>query len=473
MQEKACPGFERVLDVRLVLSIIAAGIMSFSGVCVETAMNVTFPALMAEFQIGTSTVQWMTTAYLLVLAAIVPTSSYLNRRFPTKRIFVVAMCFYIAGIVCGYSAISFPMLLCGRILEGIGAGIALPLMFNIITEQAPLEHMGVMMGIGTLVTALAPAVGPSVGGWLAENYGWRAIFAVLLPVLAISFVLGIFSIRQSHEVSHESFDVAGWAPLALGFAALVFAVDFGGTLGWTSPMTLVLFLAFAALLAFFVQHERHAERPLIHLSIFSSKPFGFSVISLMCLQFAVLGLSFLLPNYAQLVMGTGETEAGSILLLGCAVGACIAPFSGQLLDRLGPRKPILTGASCAYAATVLFALLSEHLETLPAQLIYVLYAFGQSTMVGNTMTVALSFLPAETKADGNAVINTLQQLSGAVGTSVVTALVNAAQAGASDMALATMAGTRSAYILLAVLMAVPVIAMSWVTKQAQAGGKAA
>lgn len=120
---------------------------------------------MAEFGIGTSTVQWMTTAYLLVLAAIVPTSSYLNRRFPTKRIFVVAMCFYIAGIVCGFTAVSFPMLLCGRVLEGIGTGIALPLMFNIITEQAPLAHMGVMMGIGTLVTAMAPAVGPSVGGW--------------------------------------------------------------------------------------------------------------------------------------------------------------------------------------------------------------------------------------------------------------------------------------------------------------------
>ena len=144
--------FERVLDARLVLSVIAAGIMSFSGVTVETAMNVTFPALMAEFSITTSTVQWMTTSYLLVLATVVPTSSYLNKRFRTRSVFIAAMCFYIAGIVCGFTAVSFPMLLCGRILEGVGTGIALPLMFNIITEQAPKKNMGVMMGIGTLAT---------------------------------------------------------------------------------------------------------------------------------------------------------------------------------------------------------------------------------------------------------------------------------------------------------------------------------
>ena len=463
MQENAHSGFERVLDARLVLSIIAAGIMSFSGVCVETAMNVTFPSLMAEFGIGTSTVQWMTTAYLLVLAAIVPTSSYLNRRFPTKRIFVVAMCFYIAGIVCGFAAISFPMLLCGRVLEGIGTGMALPLMFNIITEQAPLDHMGVMMGIGTLVTAMAPAVGPSVGGWLAENFGWRAIFAALLPILLVSFVLGIFSIRQSHEVVKESFDVAGWLPLAMAFGSLVFAIDAGGTKGWLAPQTLLLFVLFAAMLVLFARHEKSCERPLIHLSVFSSKQFDLGLLSLVSLQFCVLGLSFLLPNYAQLVMGAKQTEAGTTLLLGCFVGALIAPFSGQLLDRFGARKPIVFGASSAFVSCILFALLSDHMPTMEASLIYIFYALGQSSMVGNTMTISLKALPKETKADGNAVINTLQQLSGAVGTSVVTALVNAAQTGAGDQALATMAGSRAAYVLLAFVMLIPLVSMIWVT----------
>ncbi len=459
--------FERVLDARLIMSVVAAGIMSFSGVCVETAMNVTFPTLMAEFNIGTSTVQWMTTAYLLVLAAVVPTSSYLNRRFRTKHVFVAAMVFYIAGIVCGFTAQSFPMLILGRVLEGMGTGIALPLMFNIITEQAPRECMGTMMGVGTLVTAMAPAVGPSVGGWLAENFGWRMIFAALLPILAVSFLLGIFSIRQSHEVSDEKFDVLGWLAVAASFAALVFAVDLGAGFGWTSPTTLGLFAAFVVFLALFVARERRADEPLIHLSIFAEKRFYMGALAIVCLQFVVLGLSFLIPNYSQLAMGAGATEAGSILLPGCVVGAVMAPLSGRILDRLGPRRPILAGAACAFIGTVLFAALSRNLATLPAICIYVCFAFGQSLMVGNSMTTSLSFLPADTKADGNAVINTLQQLAGAVGTSVSSAIVNAAQLGvaADGMAAATMAGTREAYVLLAVVAIVPFAAMFWVTSK--------
>ena len=455
--------FERVLDVRLILSVVAAGIMSFSGVTVETAMNVTFPELMSEFNIGTSTVQWMTTAYLLVLAAIVPTSSYLSRRFRTKHVFIAAMCFYIAGIVCGFTAQSFPMLLVGRILEGMGTGIALPLMFNIITEQAPASCMGTMMGVGTLVTAMAPAVGPSVGGWLAENFGWRAIFAALLPILLVSFALGVFSIRQSHEVADEKFDVPGWLAIAASFACLVFAVDLGAGLGWTSAATLGLFAAFVVLLALFVVREHSCEQPLIHLTIFGQSRFVMGVVAIVALQFVVLGLSFLIPNYSQLVMGAGATEAGSILLPGCVVGAIMAPLSGQILDRLGPRRPILAGAACVFVGTVLFAALSQNLATLPAICIYICFAFGQSLMVGNSMTTSLSFLPAETKADGNAVINTLQQLSGAIGTSVASAIVNAAQVGATDMAAATMTGSRSAYLLLAVVAIVPFASMFWVT----------
>lgn len=455
--------FERVLDARLVLSVIAAGIMSFSGVTVETAMNVTFPSLMAEFGITTSTVQWMTTSYLLVLATVVPTSSYLNRRFLTRSVFIAAMAFYIAGIACGFTAISFSMLLCGRILEGMGTGIALPLMFNIITEQAPKKNMGVMMGVGTLVTAMAPAVGPSVGGWLAENYGWRMIFAALLPVLGVAFVLGVLSIRQSHEVTRDHFDVPGWLAIAASFATLVFAVDLGSSLGWTSPAELSLLAAFAVLLVLFVRREGRADHPLISLAVFSRRRFVLGVVALVCLQFVVLGLSFLIPNYSQLVMGTGETEAGSILLPGCVVGACMAPLSGQILDRFGPRRPILVGAACALLGTALFAALSQSLPTALAIAIYVCFAFGQSLMVGNTMTESLLFLPSAIKADGNAVINTLQQLAGAIGTSVVTAIVNATQVGATDMAWATMTSTREAYLLLACVAVVPLASMAWVT----------
>lgn len=453
--------FERVLDARLVLSIIATGIMSFSGVVVETAMNVTFPTLMREFSVTTSTVQWITTAYLLVLAAVVPTSSYLGKRFRTKSIFATAMVFYIAGIVCGFTAQTFPMLIVGRILEGVGTGIALPLMFNIITEQAPERNIGVMMGIGTLVTALAPAIGPSVGGWLAETFGWRAIFAALLPLLAIAFALGIGSIRQSHPLERRGFDIPGWLMLVGAFAALILGVHEAGVAGVT-PSTAGLLAVFVGLIIGFVLWERRVSAPLIDLQVFRVARFDLCLLSLIALQFTVLGLSFLLPNYAQIVAGAGETEAGSILLPGCVLGAFLAPVSGRLLDRFGAARPILLGSVAVVVALVLFEVLSAYLETGVAMGVYAIFTFGQGLMTGNTMTTGLGLLAPERKADGNAIITTLQQLSGAMGTSIVTMVVNAAQASSCDLAAATLVGTREAYLLLCVVVLIPLISMSGV-----------
>ena len=453
--------YERRLDARLVLSVVAAGIMSFSGVVVETAMNVTFPTLMAEFHVGTSTVQWMTTSYLLVLAAIVPTSAWMSRRFPTRRVFLVAMAFYISGIACGACAQSFPMLLCGRILEGCGTGIALPLMFNIIQEQAPLQNMGTMMGVGSFVTAMAPAIGPSLGGWVAENLGWRWIFIGLLPVLAVALVMGATTIRQSHQTGPAPFDVAGWVTLVASFASLVFATSGAGERGWGSPDVIALLVAFVALLALFLRRTRERARDgravLVSPNVFSHRGFSLSVLALVLVQFCVLGLSFLLSNYSQLVMGHGATEAGSILLPGCVVGALLAPLSGKMLDTLGARPPILGGSLCMLAANVLFLVTvgGAGLQTAGAMGIYVLFAFGQGLSIGNTMTNGLSFLPGSERPDGNAVINTLQQLSGAVGTSVVTTIVQASQsaAGGSQLSASTMAGTGNAYLVLVVVAA--------------------
>lgn len=452
--------FERRLDARLVLSVVAAGIMSFSGVVVETAMNVTFPALMAEFSVGTSTVQWMTTAYLLILAIIIPTSGYLNRRFRTRPVFLVAMCFYISGIVCGATAQSFGALLLGRCLEGTGTGIALPLMFNIIQEQAPERQMGTMMGIGSLVCALAPAVGPSLGGWISENLGWRWIFLALLPVLLVALVLGLCSIRQSHAVARERFDVRGWLVLDASFVCLVLSSSEAGVLGFASPAVLGLLAAFAVLLLAFARFERSRERPLIDLSILGSRRFRLTLLSLVCMQFTVLALSFLLPNYSQLVMDTGATAAGSILLPGCLVGAMLAPVSGRVYDRLGAARPILCGCACQLVACALLLATADAQATLTATLLYLVFAFGQGLLAGNLMTSALSALPVRTKPDGNASVNTLVQLAGALGTSVVTTIVNACQAaalaagaaaGSEAYALATMRGTRASFAVLVAL----------------------
>ena len=446
---------EKRIDARLMLSIIATGMMSFAGVVVETAMNITFPTLMREFQIGTSTVQWITTGYLLILAIIIPASSYLKRRFTTKSLFAAAMTFFIIGTVLSAVTPVFSLLLLGRLIQGVGTGVALPLMFNIVLEQVPKKQLGLMMGVASLITAMAPAIGPSIGGMIVTLFGWRMIFAVLLPFLAVAFVMGLYSIRQISPIEKISFNWPDYLFLAAGFSCFIFATSVASTAGWGSMQVLGFLAVSVVSVVIFYLRSAKSENALIRVQVFRYLPFSFSVLAILCIQFICLGLGFLIPNYAQLVLGQDAFTAGCLLLPGCLVGAMLAPISGKILDRFGAKRPILLGNSCILIATVCFSLFAQNMTLLYFYVFYLCFAFGQGSSVGNTMTNGICQLPGELSTDGNAVINTLQQLAGAVGPSVVATMVAAAQASMpDDLATSTMLGSQNAFILLAVLAVV-------------------
>lgn len=447
--------FERRVDARFVLSVVACGIMSFSGVVVETAMNITFPTLMAEFGVDTATVQWITTGYLLVLAAIMPLSALLKRRFRTKQLFVAAIVLFTAGTILCAAAPAFWALIAGRVIQGIGTGIALPLMFNIVIEQAPLDKMGLMMGVATLITATAPAVGPSVGGLIVTTWGWRMIFVVLLPFLAASFAAGVTCIRQVVPTERVHFDPLQFTLLAGAFACLVFATSSASTAGWVSAQVIGLLMAFAALTCAYCILSRRSSAPLVRIEIFANRRFALSVCYIVLFQAIVLGLGYLIPYYAQVVGGLNEFSAGCLLLPGCLIGAALAPAGGRILDKLGARRPLTFGAVLQLVAIGCFIAFAIGRDPALFALVYVLVPIAQGFSMGNTMTNGLSFLPERLKTDGNATFNTLQQLGGALGTAVMTSVVNAAQAVApTDLAAGTLAGTQTAFWVLLALSAV-------------------
>lgn len=440
----------RVLDTRLLFSIIAAGIMSFSGVVVETAMNVTFPTLMHEFGIGTSLVQWITTGYLLVLALIIPTSAYLKRRFATRTLFTTAIISFLAGTILSAWSPGFYVLLAGRLLQGVGTGIALPLMFNIILEQVPGDRLGFMIGVASLITAMAPAVGPSLGGLIVSYFGWRMIFVSLLPFLLLSAVLGIKNIRQAGTLEQEArFNLPLYLLLIIGFSSLIFATTLASSLGWLHSKVLALFFLCLAALTLFYRLSLKSDAPLLRVEIFRYTPYTLSTISLLLVGFICLGLGFLIPNYAQLVSGTSAFTAGCLLLPGCLLGAALAPISGRLLDKFGAQRPILLGNSSILLSVVCYSLYPGELTSLLFIVFYLFFAFGQGFSMGTIMTNGLSQLPESLNADGNAAMNTLLQLAGAVGTAVISTIVASAQAAEpSNLANATMIGSRHGFYVL-------------------------
>lgn len=446
---RTVPEFERRLDKRLVISIVAVGVMSFAGVVVETAMNIAFPALMREFGVTTAVVQWVTTGYLLVLSAIMPISSFLIRRFRIRTLFVVAMVAFLVGTLVCAAAPQFVLLIVGRVLQGLGTGIALPLMFTIVLQQVPLAQLGTMMGVATLITAMAPAVGPSLGGFLIGAFGWRSIFLVLLPFLVLALVLGALTIRQSRETRRVPFSPVQFLLMAAGFVALVVAANAASTSGWTSPRVLGLFALALMLLAGFLLLSRRSERPLLHVRVFADRTYTLSVLYVVLIQAVVLALGYLIPYFAQVVGSMGSFAAGCLLLPGCIIGAALTPVGGRILDRLGAMRPILAGAVIEVLALGLFAALGAHGSGVRLALIYLLIPVCQGLSVSNSMTNGLRSLPDELQADGNAAFNTIQQLGGAIGTAVAASLVNEAQAASpADPVAGTTAGVQTSFWVL-------------------------
>ena len=449
--------FERVLDARLICSIVATGAMTFSGILVETAMNVTFPTLMNEFGVSTSSVQWVTTGYLLVLAIVIPASSYLNRRFTKRALFIAAVALFLAGTILGAVAPSFAVLVIARLVQGTGTGIAWPLMNNIIVEQAPVEKRGMLMGLAVLISVLPPALGPAYGGFLSTHLTWRYIFIILLPLLVVSLVLGIRSIRSGRPHAQGSFQFGQFLLLASMLTCLIVCTSYGADLGWASLTTLALLAAAAVLGVVFCMVSLRSGRPLIDVRIFKLPTFAFSILGLICIQAIILGYGFLIPNFAQIVDGQTAFVAGCILVPDCFLGAILSPLSGHLLDRVGPRIPIMTGSAFVVASAILFTVFYRNAGVVALALIYIEFIVGQTLSLSNIQTNGLSCLPPDKTSDGTATTTASAQLGSALGTSIAAGIVEGAQQTGPALSVATSQGTGLGFIACIVVSVLVVV----------------
>ncbi|MBF8808524.1 MAG: MFS transporter [Enterococcus lacertideformus] len=434
----------------LVPAVIATGMMSFSGVLIETAMNVTFPTLINQFHLTTAQVQWVTTIYLLMISIIVPLSTYLTRNFSLRSLFLLSNLLFLTGIIVDFFSPTYLILLFGRLLQGAATCIALPIMFHIILTFAPMNRRGAMIGIGTLTTAIAPAIGPTYGGILTSNFSWNHIFLFLIPVLLLSLGIGLFAIPKMPIQKSGQLDMFSVFSLCLLFSgSLTFLSMLGQPISWLT----LLIAGIGGIL--FYRRTKSATYPLIQLAIFSNKTFRLFLFSFLIYQFLLLGVSFVLPNFVQIVQGNSPFIAGLSMLPGATIGAILSPFSGKLLDQQGPKKPIFIGLLLAFIGwTALVFLLGQvYLPLLIA--CHVIYMIGIGLSYSNMMTTGMNALTDELQSDGNAIFNTLQQFSGAVATSLVAIIINLVQ-DHTDLSyqVATTLGSKVALGVLLLLLTI-------------------
>ncbi len=304
MQASATTGkeFEETKKNVKIFPIVVAFLLSgFIGLFGETALNVALTDLMQVFNIGSATIQWLTTGYLLTLGILVPLSGLLNQRFTTRQLFITALIFSIIGALIGALAPSFAVLMVSRVVQAIGTALLLPLMFNTILIIFPIEKRGAAMGMVTLVILFAPAVGPSISGLLVETLSWHYIFWISLLFLVIALIIGIFKMQNVSKTSKPRIDLLSMLLSTVGFGGIVFGFSSAGEGGggWTSSTVIVSLAIGVIALTLFSIRQLRMTSPLLDLRAFKYPMFTIGALMVGLCMMVILSSMLVLPMYLQ------------------------------------------------------------------------------------------------------------------------------------------------------------------------------
>ncbi|KRM87413.1 major facilitator superfamily permease [Lacticaseibacillus thailandensis DSM 22698 = JCM 13996] len=431
----------------LVVTIVA--LMSFMGVLTETSMNVTFPTLERQFQVSLSTVQWVTAGYLLMAALVMLTSAYMKRRFTNRQLFVTSALLFITGDLLCATATIYPVLLIGRLIQAGCVGLCTPLMVNIILDVVPRPKLGTYIGLANVIILIAPALGPTFGGAVVAFASWRMIFWTTLPLAVVLLLLGQGRIKQYAPTQHYAFDWTRFTVLAIAVISLIVGLNQLGNGGWLSFAILLLITIVGLLL--FVRLSRHPTRALFELQVFRDPAFLYSFLPYIFLQFANVGINFLVPNYVQEVFGATSLIGGLVLLPGSLFNGLGQPVYGWMLDHLGGKAPLYTGDALFTLALAALAIGGSHMGVLGVTITYMIFAIGRSMAFSNTVAYGLKQMDKAVQNDANALYNTGQQVFGAIGTTVLALMMGMVHHSHVSHAANVAAGSRWAFTMLVAL----------------------
>lgn len=421
----------------------------------QTLLSPAFPSIMADLQVDATTVQWLTSAYSLVEAIVIPLSAYLVGRFPTRKLFIAGVSVFAIGSLLAAFAPFFGVLLLGRIFQAASTGVVMPMVFTVILLVFPREKRGSAMGIVSLVIGFAPAVGPSVSGLLVESIGWRSLF-VLVAILAVVIVIAATIFLKSYgEFEPTSFDKPSVALCSLGLLGLLYGL---ATITSSSNIAVpvALIVVGAILLVLFVRRQLSLEVPLLKVDVLKSHRYAIVVALVALLQAALVGTGVLLPIYLQNLLGVSALETGLIMLPGAVLGAIMGFFAGRLFDRFGARRVAIPGALVSAIGGC--GLVGFQLDS-PIPYIIVIYTclgVGMQALVTPLNTWGINSLDNRVIQHANALQNTLNQVGASLGTAILVSLSATSTFLFPEMPALeqAMAGDRIAFVFTAFIMIV-------------------
>lgn len=419
----------------------------------QTLLSPALPAIMADMQVDAPTVQWLTSAYSLVEAIIIPLSAYLIGRFPTRKLFIIGISLFAIGSLLAAISPVFAVLLLGRMFQAAATGIVMPMVFTVILLIFPREKRGSAMGIVSLVIGFAPAVGPSVSGLLVDSVGWRALFVVVFALSLIIIVLAVWRLESYGEFEATSFDKPSVALCSLGLLSLLYGLS-SITSTSTVAVSIALIVVGLLLLAFFVRRQLKLEVPLLKVNTLKTRNYRITVIVVACLQAALVGTGVLLPIYLQNLLGISALETGFIMLPGAIIGALVGYFSGRWFDKFGVRKVLIPSAFVFLLGGIGLVAFDLDTSIIFIIAIYTALSVGMMGTITPINTWGINSLDNKVIQHANALSNTLNQVGASLGTAILVSLSATSTFLFPNMPVLqqTMMGDRIAFCFTATLM---------------------
>ena len=424
-----------------ILAVLMVG--AFISFLNNTLLNIALASIMKDLHVETATVQWLTTGFMLVNGIMIPTTAFLIQKYSVRRLFLTAMCLFTSGTIVAGMAHIFPVLLLARMIQASGSAIMMPLLMNVMLISFPVERRGSAMGVLGLIMMFAPAIGPTLSGWIVEHYSWRALFYFVAPIALLILCLGFFMLKDKKGKVELELDKWSLILSTIGFGGILYGFSSAGKVGWGRPQVYLTLAAGCLSLVWFILRQLKLERPMLNFRIFRYPMFTLSSAITMVINIALFSGMLLLPIYVQNIRGFSPLDTGLMLLPGAIVNAFMSPISGRLFDKYGGRVLAVSGLGITTVVTYLFSRL-----TLTSGFTYMLILntvrnFGMSMVMMPVSTNGLNQLPPRLYPHGTAMNNTLNQVSAAIGTALLISIMSIRTA-VHEANLASMGSGQSA-----------------------------
>jgi MFS transporter, DHA2 family, multidrug resistance protein len=406
------------------LASLAVGLATFMNVLDTSIANVSIPAIAGDLGVSPNQGTWVITSFAVANAISVPLTGWLTERFGQVRLFLATTAlFVLASLLCGL-AISMPMLVFFRVIQGAVAGPMIPLSQTLLLSTYPREKAGVALATFSLTILVAPVVGPVLGGWITDNFAWPWIFFINVPVgaVALGMTYVIYRGRETPTVQ-KPIDVAGLVLLVVWVGALQLMLDNGKDLDWfTSPVIVALAVAAALAFALFLVWELTDEHPVVDLRLFRNRNFSTGTLAISLAYGAYFGSIVLLPLWLQQYMGYTATDAGLVLAPVGVLAIVLTPIVGRTAGKVDPRLYATTSLIIFAVVAWMRSRFNTEVDIWTLVLPTILQGAAVSCFFIPLVNLALGGLRQDQIAAGSGLNNFLRITAGAFATSTATTL---------------------------------------------------